>query len=279
MNMSKKNQDFEKHIHHIMKGYHYQIIHTHSSQEVSSHIEKLQEPSRIYAVGGDGTLNSVIQSIVNTEHVCVPIPLGTGNDFCRMLMKEKDPVIFLKESLHYSSQKIDVIQVNDRYCLNSACFGVDSVIANHVHDTMKIRWIPESKSYIIGILKHVFAYSFDETTIYENDRCLYKGPITLCTFNNGPYYGGGFPIIPHADIQDGYIDLCVVDQVPKAKMPYLITLLLRKKLKQRKEVHYFQVKEAIVYTKQKGNLDGDEYQADHYHIRIHPSSLNMVIYR
>lgn len=68
----------------------------------------------------------------------------------------------------------------------------------------------------------------------------------------------GFPIIPHASIDDGYMDICAVDQLPKAKIPYMITKLLKKNLYHRKEVHYFKVKEATVICANHCNIDGEE---------------------
>ena len=52
----------------------------------------------------------------------VVLPFGTGNDFCRTLTKEKNIQKILIQSLQQSSQKVDTIQINNRYYLNSACF-------------------------------------------------------------------------------------------------------------------------------------------------------------
>lgn len=278
MNDTKKNHDFEVSIQTVMNEYDYSIIYTHSPDEVTRYVKKYKEPTRFYSVGGDGSINSVIQGLVNTEHQLVPIPLGTGNDFIRSLTDENDPITLLKKSLNGTVEKIDTIQLNDKYFINTACFGVDSIIANHVHDTPDIPFVPESKSYIVSILKEVVKYGFEEVEVYENDKVLFKGPATLCTLNNGRFYGGGFEIMPHANMKDGYMDICVVDKVKKAKIPYLITFILRRKLHLRKEAHFFKVKEATVITKNPGNLDGDEIHYDKYEFKVLPLSLNLVVY-
>ena len=46
--------------------------------------------------------------------------------------------------------------------------------------------------------------------------------------NNAKYYGGGFQITPQANIEDGYMDICVVDKIPKAKIPYMTTIAAAK---------------------------------------------------
>ena len=82
----------------------------------------------------------------------VVIPLGTGNDFSRCLTKEKNPYQILKQSLHKQAKLVDTVLMNERYYINAAYFGVDSVIANHIHDTPNIPLVPESQGYIISIL-------------------------------------------------------------------------------------------------------------------------------
>ncbi len=195
-----------------------------------------------------------------------------------MLTKEKNPVTLLKQSLKCQAIPIDTIALNDLYFINSACFGVDSIIATHVHDTPHIPLVPDSKSYIVSILQHVFQYQFDEVVIEGDGQLLYKGPVTLCTFNNGQYYGGGFPIIPHANVQDGYMDICVVDKVPKSKIPYLLTFLLRRLLHKRKEVHFFKVKEAHISSHITCNMDGDEVQGEEFDLKVMPQSIQFVMY-
>lgn len=278
MNDIKKYHDFEGHIHSIMKGLDYQVIYTHAHQEIVELIKKLNEPCRIYSVGGDGALNILVQAVVHSQHELVVIPMGTGNDFCRTLTKEKNPITLLKQSLQCQSQYIDTILLNGIYYINAACFGIDSIIATHVHDTPHIPLIPESKSYIVSILQHIFQYGFDEVTVYGDGKELYKGPVTLCTVNNAKYYGGGFPIIPQANIQDGYMDICIVDKIPKIKMPYMVSLLLREKLEQRKEVHYYKAKQVDVISYNTCNMDGEEIKKDEYHFQIVPQSISVVIY-
>lgn len=205
--------------------------------------------------------------------------MGTGNDFCRTLTSMKKPKEILKESLQYGTQKVDAIALNDTYYINAACFGLDSVIANHVHDTPNIPLVPDSKSYIISILQNTMKYKDHSVTIYSDGKLLYQGNMILCTLNNAQYYGGGFQIIPHADIQDGYMDICVVDQVPKWKIPYMVERLVRHKLNGRKDVHYFRVKNAKVICQYACNIDGEEKQYDHYDFQIKPECLNIVTFK
>lgn len=276
MNHTKKHHDFEKDIHDVMKVYDYEIVYTTSMADTIHYIRTYSNVGRFYSVGGDGTLSGIIQAMIYKEHELVVIPLGTGNDFSRTLTDEKNPRKVLLYSLNKQAKKTDTILINDRYYINSACFGVDSVIANHVHDTPDIPLIPDSKSYLVSIMQNIFRYQFDNIKIISEGKCLFEGRVTLCTFNNGQYYGGGLRITPQASIYDGYIDVCVVDKIRKGKIPFMFGLLLAQKINDRPEVHYFKVKQASVYTNQIANIDGEEYQSQDYDMRIVPSSLLLV---
>lgn len=276
MQKTKKHEMFEHDIHRIMKDYDYQILYTQTIQEIKQCIESLKEPQRIYSVGGDGTLNNIIQYLVHTDHELVVIPLGTGNDFCRMLTNEKDPLKILKKSLHHSTKTVDVVQLNEMYYMNTACFGIDSVIANHVHDTPHIPFVPESKSYIVSIFQHVLQYPYEHVKMISEGQCLYDDEVILCTVNNGCYYGGGFAITPQATLNDGYMDVCVVDRIPKWKIPYMIPYLLKQQLHKRKEVHYFKLQELDVYCASSCNMDGEEIQFQSYHFQIVPQAIKIV---
>lgn len=279
MHHTKKYHDLEQKIRDVMGDLDYEIVYTSSMADSQRFIQQTQVPSRFYAVGGDGTLNGLLQALVHTNHEVVVIPYGTGNDFCRMMTKEKDIATLIRSSLTLSAQKIDTVCVNHSYYyINSACFGLDSVIANHVHDTPDIPLIPESKSYIVSILQHVFQYAFETVTLMSEGQTLFHGKVILCTLNNGQYYGGGFPITPQAHIQDGYLNACVVDKLPKSLIPYMIMKLLARQLENHKYVHYFKLKEADIIYSGSGNFDGEEWQGDHYHFEVIPESLNMVIY-
>lgn len=274
LNGMLKKHPFEKVIHEVMKDHDYQIIYTKyddHGMEISKQFS--DKDYRIYSVGGDGMLNQVIQGLVNSHNELVVIPYGTGNDFQRCLNQEKDCKKILERSLMMKSRKVDAALINDRYYINSACFGLDSIIANNVHTGVNIPFMPK---YIIGILKNVLQYRSRQVKIYDQEQLLFEGPMILCTINNGQYYGGGFRIIPHASIIDGMLDVCVVDALPRWKIPYMLSLLVRNKLEHRKEVHYFSLKHVSIECSYSCNLDGDEVKYLRYDIQVIPSSINIV---
>ena len=182
MKYTKKHHDFESCIHEVMSGYDYEVVYRNCLADSQKYVRNVKEKARFYIAGGDGTIHGLIQCLIDTEHEIVVLPMGTGNDFCRTLTSMKKPKEILEESLQYGTQKVDAIALNDTYYINAACFGLDSVIANHVHDTPNIPLVPDSKSYIISILQNTMKYKDHSVTIYSDGKLLYQGNMILCTF-------------------------------------------------------------------------------------------------
>lgn len=273
LNGSIQNHPFIDVIKDVMKEYDYEIILTKDEDHAMNVTVDLNGKNRIYSVGGDGLLNKVIQGAVNTDNEVVVIPYGTGNDFHRYLNGEKDCRKVLEQSLIKSSIKVDTALLNNRYYISSACFGIDSVIANGVHSGINIPFVPE---YIVGIIKNVLTYKNRHIKIYDDQKVYFDDKMILCTINNGKYYGGGFMITPQAEADDGILNLCVVDSIPRWKIPYMLLLLVMNKLQGRKDVHYYDVKNIKIDCDYSCNLDGDEISFNHYEINVLPKSLNIV---
>lgn len=277
LNGNIKSHPFEVIIHKVMKDYDYQIIYTKQKGDAIDISKQFSnQKNRIYSVGGDGMLNEVVQGLVHTDNELVVIPLGTGNDFHRYLSSEKDCQKILIDSLKLPSVLVDTALLNQRYYINTACFGLDSVIANKINEALHIPFASHNKSYIRSIIKQLFQYRSRHIKITDNNQVLYDGDIILCTVNNGQYYGGGFCLTPKADIRDGYLDLCVVDKLPGYKIPYMLTLLLLNKLEKRKEVHYFRCQQLSIDCPYSGNIDGEEINNSLYEIKIVPRSIRLV---
>lgn len=273
LNGTISNHPFIDVIKDVMRDYDYEIILTKSEEHALEVSHSLKGNDRIYSVGGDGLLNKVIQGIANTDNELVIIPYGTGNDFHRYLSQQKDCRQVLIDSLKKTSSYCDLALLNNHYYINSACFGLDSIIANKVHVGIHIPFIPD---YVLAIIKNVLTYKNRHIKIYDDEHIYYDDKMLLCTINNGQYYGGGFMITPSAKIDDGYLNLCVVDGMSKIKIPYMLSLLLKKEHMKRKEVHHYLVKDLKIDCEYSCNIDGDEVKYEHYEIHIVPNAIRIV---
>jgi diacylglycerol kinase family enzyme len=161
--------------------------------------------SIIVPVGGDGMINRVINVMDFNNNLLFPIPYGTGNDFCRSLRREFNDGIHL----------VDLVKINNKFFINTACFGIDSFIANS--SIIRNKYIPKKLRYIVSSIISLFRYKMIEYKLYINDEIIsgIKSTIAIC---NGMYYGGGFKIAPNSRLDDGKLDVYVAEKMSKLKM-------------------------------------------------------------
>lgn len=253
----------------------YAIYTTEDTKDAIDIIKAQKTTCRFYICGGDGTLHYTVQALLYTMHEVVLLPCGTGNDFSRMLADHKDVFAHFRKSLNQEAQSIDILQVNDLLCINAACFALDHDIANHVHDA-NWRLVPRKLAYLITVLRRVFVYQYPSLSIELDNKNIFEGNAIFATCNNARFYGGGFCMTPNALLQDGLMDVCIIDGFSKWKIIPKCLPLLTKKPQKLKECHIYQGKEAIIHTSQGVNLDGEIYQKQDIHIKVLPHSFRLV---
>lgn len=222
-----------------------------NSEEVDTEdiVAKYRDQKNILiAVGGDGTVNRVLNGIAGTDNILGVIPLGSGNDFYKSVKKD------LKE--YYNS--IDLVRINDRYFVNVACFGIDADVANNKCKVTS-PLIPKSQRYNASLLKTFSQYKCRDLEIEINDERL-KGQYTTVAVCNGMYYGNGYKISPTSNPTNGLLDIYVVDKVNKLRMVNLILKMRDGNHTNEKEVHYYQANKLTIKSPESfvANIDGEE---------------------
>ena len=139
----------------------------------------------ITAIGGDGSINHVLNAIVGTKNILSFIPFGTGNDFCRTCV----------ESMENGIHEVDIIRVNDRYCINVACFGIDADMANDdlfIHS----KWIPRTMRFNASVVGHFLRYKKGRRLRIECKGKVREGYFATVIAANCRYYGSGYNVSP-----------------------------------------------------------------------------------
>lgn len=169
----------------------------------------------VIAAGGDGTLNQVINGIApHADRVEVGlIPLGTGNDFARMLNLPTAIQDCIDVLLEGNSRPIDLVRVTSdqvRYFINVSAGGFSGTVNEKMTPEIKQAWgplaylrcaaeaLPELRAYRTEI-------TLDDTTSLALD--LYNAVVA-----NGRYVAGGTLIAPEAAIDDGLLDVVLIPQ-------------------------------------------------------------------
>lgn len=177
---------------------------------------------RVVAVGGDGTVNRVLNGIVGTAAALGVIPCGNGNDIARNLGIPSDVQAATHVSFFGPLRTVDVGLLRSaapgsakRYYAGIASFGFDS-LANRIANEHNGIWRGRAL-YVYAMLRSLVEFRPPDVTI-THDGGEYRGRIMLAVAANAPSYGGGMKIAPRAEMADGLLDLCIVRRMSRLKL-------------------------------------------------------------
>ena len=179
------------------------------------------EEVRIYACGGDGTLNEVASGAAGFPNAAVTAYSGgSGNDFVKLF---SDPEAFsdLSRLLDAEEASFDMILCNDDLALNICSVGLDARIGTDVARYKRIPFIHGFNAYALSTLINLFR-GISEHYVVEIDGERIDGEQTFVCVCNGRFYGGGFNPVPEADPADGKLDVLLVKKVSLLQVPAII---------------------------------------------------------
>ncbi len=169
----------------------------------------------VLAAGGDGTLNEMLNGIAPyADHVQVGlIPLGTGNDFAKMLNLPKTVPECIEVLKQGHVRPIDLVRVTSdrvRYFVNVSAGGFSGTVNEKMTPEIKQSWGPLAYLRCAAeALPELRAY---RTTITLNDDEPIESELYNVVIANGRYVAGGTLIAPEASIDDGLLDVILVPQ-------------------------------------------------------------------
>ena len=179
------------------------------------------EEYRIYACGGDGTLNEVVAGAAGFDNAAVTVYSGgSGNDFVKLF---DDPKAFfdLERLLDAEEMSMDLIRCNDDYSLNICSVGLDARIGTDVAYYKRLPLLHGFAAYAASTVINLFK-GISEHYVVEVDGEEIDGQQTFVCACNGQYYGGGFHPVPEADPTDGKLDVLLVKKVSLLQVPGVI---------------------------------------------------------
>jgi len=178
---------------------------------------------RVYACGGDGTLNECANGAANRPNVAIThFPCGTGNDFLKTFGKDNINMFRdLQELSAGTVRALDLIDCNGRYGINICSVGIDARIGTDVHKYTNIPIIGGATGYVVSLVVNVIKGVTQRFRITTEDMTIDK-KITLACVCNGRFYGGGFNPVPDAVPDDGILDCLIVEPVSRLKVAEIV---------------------------------------------------------
>ena len=225
---------------------------------------------RIYACGGDGTLNEVVAGAAGFPNAAVTVfSGGSGNDFVKLF---SDPKAFfdLERLLDPEEASFDLIRCNDDICLNICSVGLDARIGTDVSRYKRLPLLHGFRAYVISTIVNVIK-GISEHYAVEIDGETVDARQTLICACNGRFYGGGFNPVPDADPTDGLLEVLLVKHVSRLLVPKVIGKYKNGRYKELSHlVRHFRTKELTIRCDQTTpiNLDGELRLSETIHIRI-----------
>lgn len=270
-----------------------EIYKTVAVQDATRFVKKYYQENgraRFIACGGDGTVNEVINGVMECADCEVGVvPIGTGNDFCRNF----DCDFFsLQAQIDGCSEKCDVISystvVNGKekngYCINMFNIGFDCNVADLTNKIKEKTFIGGSFAYFASILINLIKKKGTSLKIELDGEEKHSGRLLLTSLANGCYCGGGIKSNPFACAWDGYINVNIIKNVSRMRFISLLPSYIKGTVFKRKGVEKILVSgkcTKVAITPVNGNIriciDGEITDAGKTEFKIVHNGVNFVV--
>lgn len=190
-----------------------------SATELARKVAESGEEVRIYACGGDGTINEVANGIAGFDNAAMTcIPTGTGNDFLKNFGEDQTKFFDAENLWDGDVHQLDLIDCNGRQCLTIACNGLDARVAESVHELGDSPLLSGRGSYLAAVgVNFLFRGIARHWTVTLDDEEPIEDDFSVVSMCNGRYYGGGSTPVPEARMDDGVLHTVLIKKVGRVR--------------------------------------------------------------
>jgi len=261
----------------------------HAIKLTEEHIR--QGYRKIIVVGGDGTINEVVNGIFAQKEAIEAISfgvimMGTGNDWGRMFDIPNDYEAALNLIINGKEFQQDVGRVSYflgqkkrfRYFINTAGIGFDAMVVKNANIS-KDKGKSGKFSYLLTLFKTLMRYKTLDVKVVVEGRELTGSKLFTMSVGIGKFSGGGMQQVPNAVIDDGLFDIMLVNKIRKSKIVYKIKNLYDGNIHKIKEVNMFQGQNLKVDSKDKVMLEVDGESLGHvpFEFEVIDQKLKVIV--
>jgi len=241
---------------------------------IAAELARDDQVRAVISVGGDGTAGEVAAGLCGTGKPMGIIPAGTGNDFIKSAGIPNDPMKAFDLLISGEARKTDTGWINDDFFLNVCGTGFDVTVLDYAEAEKKRH--RGLTPYFLGLLKAIAHYEPVQLKVTADGEAC-EGAYLICSIANGRFIGGGIPICPKADIEDGLFDLVLIRNRKRWQIPfYLPGLMLSRDLHFRITSHRRVSRVKIEGKNLRVNIDGEIRSMSEAEFRINPASLLLI---
>lgn len=233
------------------------------------------EETRVYACGGDGTLNEVVCGAAGAANLAVThYPCGSGNDFVKNF---SDPAAFtqLERLLDPEEMLLDLIRVGEDHCLSICSIGIDARIGTSIQRYKHLPLVGGKGAYNLSTVVNLIQGIHRHYVVEVNGQRV-DGRFTLICVCNGRCYGGGYMPVPEARPDDGKLELLLVKKVSRLQVAKIIGKYKAGRYAEMPEIftHFTTDRVRIRCDREEVvNLDGEARYAQEVEIRLSEHKL------
>lgn len=245
----------------------------------------------ILAIGGDGTINEVVNGFfeagkpIAADAVLGVIPHGTGSDFRRSLNLPVDAESAAQLLRTAAPRLIDVMHVRyttlegmpgERYSINVTSFGMGGAVAARA--TRFSGWCGGRIAFVIATLQTTAQFSGSHIRLTLDGAQQPERIVTNVAAGNGQYHGGGMWVCPRASLDDGLLDVTVVEHVSLFETIRALPSLYNGRIYDHPKVEFFRAKElrAVSAGPVLIEIDGEPLGKTPVEISVIPRTLRVL---
>jgi YegS/Rv2252/BmrU family lipid kinase len=243
-----------------------------------------EDVERIVVLGGDGTLheavNGLLQARVERRPPVAIVPAGTGNDYAKLAgTVGLSPAAAIRRLAAGEVRRFDVGVADGEYFINSVGIGFDAEVARVVSRWKWARGLPAYLAAVFQVLAR-----FDSIDVEVSaDAAGFADRLLLLEIAIGPCVGGGFRLTPEARPDDGWLDLCAIQQLSLPAALLRLPLAMIGKHTRLRQVRMLRATTVLVRSRAgplHAQLDGELRDVNGpLHIRLEPGVLPVLIAR
>lgn len=176
------------------------------ARELAAHAAEQDRYSAIVGAGGDGTINEIVNGMLGSALPLGIIPLGTGNDFVKVIDLPPDrPALAAQKLRDGVAGPIDIGVANGRAFINGLGCGMDAQVTVESQRPTRLHGFAV---YLVALVRALRHYTSPVMRVRFGNEVIEQRTL-FAAIGNGQCQGGGFWLTPDAKIDDGLLDLCV----------------------------------------------------------------------
>lgn len=230
----------------------------------------------VMSVGGDGTLNEVVNGCMGSDISIAVVSTGTGNDFVKSAGLPSDPAQAVRLCMEGVPQPVDVGEFNGRFFINASGIGFDAEVADMVNK--RYRHLRGSCPYILGVLNRLPSFKLPHFHM-QLDQIEADFTAWMVAVVSGSFYGGGMHVVPGADISDGLLDIAVIGSLGRFELLRLFPKVFSGEHIHHPKVSLYRTSRVKLESDRPVRIqaDGEVFEGQNFDFRIHPGAIRVFM--